>query len=86
MTKQHHSKVEISNLLSEDFKAVVIKMLKKLRTSVDEYSENFNKELENVEKNHTELKNTITEMETKHEGINCRLEDTEEQIANQKTE
>lgn len=78
--------MEISNLLSEDFKAVVIKMLKKLRTSVDEYSENFNKELENVEKNYTELKNTITEMETKHEGINCRLEDTEEQIANQKTE
>ena len=57
-------------------------MLKKLRTSVDEYSENFNKELENVEKNHTELKNTITEMTTKHEGINHRLEDTEEQIAN----
>ena len=38
-------------------------------------------ELENVEKNHTELKNTITKMTTKHEGINHRLEDTEEQIA-----
>lgn len=82
MSKQYHNKVKISNLLNKDFKAVVIKMLKKLRTSVDEYSENFNKELENVEKNHTELKNTITEMTTKHEGINHRLEDTEEQIAN----
>ena len=64
MTKHHHNKVEISNLLSKDYKAVVIKMLKKLRTSVDEYSENFNKELENVEKNRTELKTAITEMKT----------------------
>ena len=81
MTEHHHNKVEISNLLSKDYTAVVIKMLKKLRTSVDEYSENFNKELENVEKNHTELKTTITEMKTQHEGINHRLEDTEEQRA-----
>ena len=42
--------------------------------------------LETISKNQTELKNTITEMETKHEGINHRLEDTEEQIASQKTE
>ena len=50
---------------------------------MDEHSENFNKE--NVEKNHTELKNTITEMKTTLEGIHNRLDDTEEQIANWKT-
>ena len=65
MTEHHHNKVEISNLLSKDYKAVVIKMLKKLRTSVDEYSENFNKELENTKKNQTELKNIITEIKKK---------------------
>ena len=59
------------------------KVLNKLRRRVDEHSENFNKE--NVEKNHTELKNTITEMKTTLEGIHNRLDDTEEQIANWKT-
>ena len=46
---------------------------------IDEHSENFNKELENI-KNHSELKNTITEMENTLEGIKSRLGDTEEHI------
>ena len=45
-------------------------MLNKLRRRMDEHSENFNKELGNVKKNHTELKNTITEMKTTLEGNN----------------
>ena len=38
------------------------KMLNKIGRRMDEHRENFNKELENIKKNKTELKNTITEM------------------------
>ena len=40
---------------------------------MDKQSKNFNKELENIKKNHTELKNIITKVETTVEGINCRV-------------
>ena len=45
---------------------------------MDEYSEKFNKELENIKKNQMELKNTITEIKNTLEGLNSRLYDTEE--------
>ena len=56
------NKVEISNLPNKEFKVMIIKMLNKLRRRMDEHSENFTKELQNIKKNQTELKNTITEI------------------------
>jgi len=35
-------------------------MLSELGKRIDEYSKNFNKELENIKKNQSELKNTIS--------------------------
>ena len=52
-----------------------------LRRRMDEHSENFSKELENIKKNQSELKNTITENKNSQERINSRLDDTEEQIS-----
>ena len=37
-------------------------MLNELSRRMDEHSEKFNKELENIEKNQTKLKNIITEI------------------------
>lgn len=37
--------MEISNLPDKELKVMVIKMLSDLRRRMDEYSENFNKEL-----------------------------------------
>ena len=49
---------------------------------MDKHSENFNKELENTEKNQIELKNIITEIKKNIlESIGSRLDDTEEQIS-----
>ena len=48
---------------------------------IDEYSENFSKELENLKKNQSDLKNIIIEIKKKNtlEGINIlRLGDTKE--------
>ena len=40
-----------------------------------EHSEKFNKELENINRKKTQLKNTITEIKNIPEGINSRLGD-----------
>lgn len=56
---------------------MVIKMLTELGRGIVEHSENFNKETENIKKNQSVLKNTITEMKT-HQRFNNRLDDAEE--------
>ena len=52
--------MEISNLPDKEFKVLTIRVLSDLRR-MNEHSEKFNK-LEDVRKNQTELKNTITEI------------------------
>ena len=64
-TPTEPSEVEMCNLPDEKFKVMIIKMFKELRRGLQEQKrrfEVFNKELENVTKNQTEMKNTITEM------------------------
>lgn len=41
-------KMEISDLLDKEFNAMLIKMITKLRRSMEEHQENFNKGIENV--------------------------------------
>ena len=48
-------------------------MLAKLEKIIDEQSENFNKELENINNNQSELKKKITERVNTLERINSRL-------------
>ena len=45
---RHPEIMESSNLTDAEFKTVVIKTLNELRGSVDEFSENFNKELKTI--------------------------------------
>ena len=56
-------------------------MLTELERRLDEHSDNFNKELENIKKNQSELRNKIIEMKSALEGINSRVGDTEEHIS-----
>ena len=51
--------METSSLPDKEFKVIIIKMLSKLRRRMNEHGGDFNKELENIKKNQTELKNTI---------------------------
>ena len=48
---------DISSLPDKEFKEVVIRMLSRLGRRKEELSENFNKDLENIRKNKSELKN-----------------------------
>ena len=60
---------------------MIIKMIKELGRRMDEHSEKFYRALEGIKKNQTEPKNTITEMKNTLEGVNIRLNDTEEWIS-----
>ena len=60
------NRMETSNLPDAEFKTVVIRMLNELKGRVEERSENFNKEVENIKvaianikKNQSEMKNTL---------------------------
>ena len=57
--------METSNLPNKELKVIITEMLKELRRISDDQSKKldiFNKELENIRKKQTELKNTITEI------------------------
>ena len=77
--------VEIDILPDKEVKFMTLKMFKELGRRLDEQSRSYKclKELANIEKNKTEM-NTITEMKNTLEGINSRLNDTEEQISGTK--
>ena len=59
---------DISYFSDREFKVTVIKMLTELRRRMDEQSENFDREIENIKKYQIEvtvLRNTITELKKK---------------------
>lgn len=63
-SQENLNEMEVSNLSDKDFNVMVIKMLIELRR-IDEHSETFNKETENMRKNQgevTELKHTVIEL------------------------
>lgn len=63
--KEKPKEMDISNLPNKEFKEMVIKVLTKLESDI----ENFNKEVERIIKNQPGLKNTVTEMKNTLEGI-----------------
>ena len=54
------SNLAISNLPDKEFRIMFIKMLAKRRREMKEYNENFSKNGENIKKNQSVQKNTIT--------------------------
>ena len=49
-------KWRLNNLPDKEFRVMIIKILKKLERRIDEHSEKFNKESEDIKKNQTDLK------------------------------
>ena len=76
------NKTEISNLPDKEFKTLI--MLTELGKRLDEHSENFNKELENIFLKNCQKWRKNNWNENTIEGINSRLGDTEEHISNLK--
>lgn len=76
--------MKISNLPNKEFKEMVIRMLNKLKSRIEELRDHFNKETENVIKNQSVMKSIITEMKNALEKIESRLVKTEEWNSNLK--
>ena len=78
------SDMEIGNLPDKEFIVMIVKMIQDLRKRIDAQSkkiqEFLNKELKNIN-NQTDLKNKITGMKTVVEGINSRINETEEWLS-----
>ena len=71
------NKMEASKLPDTEFKTTVIRMFKEL-------SENFQKmkkDMEAIKMNQPEIMGTLTEMKTKLQGINRRVDEAENKIS-----
>ena len=61
--------MEMSNMAVCKFKVMIIKILKKKEEDI---SETLKKEIENIKKNQSEMKNAINEIKNKPDRINSR--------------
>ena len=69
--------MEIGNLSDKEFKEIIIKMIKELRRRMDEQNEKlefFKKDLENIKKNQTDMKNTISEISQKESTVDYMIQ------------
>ena len=75
--------METSNLpeAEVEFKTLVMRILNELRERVHELSKTFNKEIENIKGNQSEMKNTIFNMKRILEEINT-VDEVEDRNSN----
>ena len=69
---------EIGNLPENEFRIMMVKMIKNLENKMEKMQESINKDLEELNNKHAETNNTITEIKNTLEGINCRISEAEE--------
>ena len=77
-TERGLNEMEITNILDKDFKITVINKLTDLWKSTDNLRDDFNKEIEEWKKSHSELKNIVPERKDTMEGMNNGLLQVEE--------
>ena len=72
---------EIGKLPEEEFRIIIVKMIKNLENRMEKMQESINKDLEELKNKHTEINSTITEIKNTLEGINSKISEAEEQIS-----
>ena len=65
----------------QEFRIIIVKMIKNLENKMEKMKESINKGLEELKNKHTETNNTITELKNALEVTNSRISETEEQIS-----
>ena len=71
---------EIGKLPENEFRIMIVKMIKNLENKMEKMQESINKDLEELIK-HIDMNSTITEINNTLEGINSRISEAEEQIS-----
>ena len=69
---------EADKLPEEEFRIMIVKMIKNLENRMEKMQESVNKDLEELKNKHIETNNTITEIKNTLEGINSRISEAEE--------
>ena len=67
---------ETGKIPEEEFRIMIVKMIKKLENKMEKMQESINKDLEELNNKHTKTNNTITEIKNTLEGINSRTSDS----------
>ena len=71
---------EIGKLPEKEFRMMIVKMIKTLKTKQRKKQESINKDLEELKNKHTQTNNTKTEIKNTLEEINSRVSEAEERI------
>ena len=69
---------EIGKLPENEFRIMIVKMIKNLKNRMEKMQESIDKDLEELKNKHTETNNTNTEIKNTPEGINSRISEAEE--------
>ena len=77
---------EIGKLPEEEFRIMVVKMIKNLENKMEKMQESINKDLEELKNKHAEINNTITEIKNTLERINSRISEAKERELKDKME
>ena len=73
---------EMGKLSEEEFRIMIVKVIKNLENKMEKMQQSINKDLKELKNKHTETNNTITEIKNTLEGINSRISE-EERISEQ---
>ena len=68
---------EIGKLPKQEFKIMIVKMIKNLENKMEKMQQLINKDLEQLKNKHTETNNTNTEIKNTLEGINSKISEAE---------
>ena len=69
---------ETGKIPEEEFRIMIVKMIKNLENRMKKMEESINKDIEEIKNKHTEINNTITEIKNTLEGINSSISEAEE--------
>ena len=73
-------KTDLSNIMEQEFKIMVIKLIAGLEERIQGSRESIATEIKRIRNRHEELKNAINEMQNKMEAAIARIEEAEEKI------
>ena len=69
---------ETGKLPENEFRIMIVKIIKNLENKLEKMQESINKNLEELKNKHTETNSTVTKIKNTLEGINSRISEADE--------
>ena len=74
-------KTNLSNIMEQEFRIIVIKLISGLKESMEDNRQSIATEIKGLRNSHEELKNAKNEVQNKMEAAIARIEEPEERIS-----